>query len=334
MPFTQGIALGQNQDGRLELMATIRADDPDLPDGVWRVREAREDPGWPPQWESLGVALDSGFGGPAPAIARNMDDRLEVVVTSADALLHSWQTEPNGDQWHHDSLGRPPETVPTSASPALTRNQDGRMEVFVLANAGLVPFEQTGQLWNIRQDTAAPGGWSSWLFLGSPATPIRNRPAVAVSRDGRLDVFLEGDPATVQHIRQDPTGQDGWSNWGGVGNSPGRPQGSAGGGTEQGRAPRGVHARHRRRGVACLAGPVGAGRLVTTAVARTGGWTLLQGGCRRACRRTAGGVRRRRTIHRRILPCAQHDLAAGAGPDRRLVRLETIRPSSWLPNGD
>jgi hypothetical protein len=213
MPFTQGIALGQNQDGRLELMATFSADAPDLPGGVWHVREAREDPGWPPQFESLGVALDSGFGGPAPAIARNKDDRLEVVITSADALLHSWQTEPNGDQWHHDSLGRPAETALTPASPALVKNQDGRMEIFVLANSGAVSLQQTGQLWTIWQDPTAPGGWSPWLELGAPGVPLRDRPAVALNRDGRLDVFLHSNPGTVHHIWQDPAGLDGWSQW-------------------------------------------------------------------------------------------------------------------------
>lgn len=213
MPFTQGIALGQNQDGLLELMATVRADSSELPGGVWHVRQAREDPGWPPQWESLGVALDSGFGGPAPAIARNKDERLEVVITSADALLHSSQTEPNGDEWQHHSLGRPAEQVLTPVSPALAKNQDGRIEAFVLASTGVLPFQETGQLWNIRQDPAAPGGWSSWLELGDPGFRIRHRPAVALNRDGRLDVFLQGDPGTVHHIRQDPTGLDGWSNW-------------------------------------------------------------------------------------------------------------------------
>jgi hypothetical protein len=220
MPFTQGIALGQNQDGLLELMATVRADSPDLPGGVWHVREARNDPGWPPQWESLGVALDSGFGGPAPAITRNKDERLEVVITSADALLHSWQTEPNGNEWHHDSLDRPAGQVMTRVSSGLAQNKDGHVEAFVLGHSDVEPpHVNEGQLWTIRQDPTAPGGWSPWLELGTPGVRIRHRPAVAPDRDGRLEVFVQGDSlesghlGTVYHIRQDPTGPDGWSNW-------------------------------------------------------------------------------------------------------------------------
>lgn len=219
MPFTQGIALGQNQDSRLELMATVRADAPDLPGEVWHVREAREDPGWPPQWESLGMAVDSGVDGLAPAIARNKDERLEVVITSAAALLHGSQTEPNGDEWHHSALGRPAETVLTPVTPALARNQEGRLEAFVLASSavspeGTVSLAETGQLWTIRQDPAAPGGWLPWLELGAPAAVrLRDRPAVALNRDGRLDVFLHSDRGTVHHIWQDPAGLDGWSQW-------------------------------------------------------------------------------------------------------------------------
>jgi hypothetical protein len=36
---------------------------------------------------------------------------------------------------------------------------------------------------------------------------------VAPNRDGRLEVFVQGDPGTVYGTRQDPTAPDGWSSW-------------------------------------------------------------------------------------------------------------------------
>jgi hypothetical protein len=212
MPFTQGIALGQNQDGRLELVTTVDTGSADLhgSGSVWHVREAREDPGWPPQWGSLDVPLESGFGGPAPAITRNKHGRLEIAVTTADALLHIWQTKPNGDEWHHDLLALPRDQAMTRVSPALAENKDGRIEAFVLANDDRAPHKEDGLLWNIRQDPTAPGGWSPWSDLATPGHLIRHRLAVAPNVDGRLDVFVQSDSSTKYHIRQDPTAPDGW----------------------------------------------------------------------------------------------------------------------------
>jgi hypothetical protein len=161
--------------------------------------------------------LDVDFGG-GLAIARNKNKRLEVAVTTADALLHGWQTEPNGDEWQHDSLGQP-DQVMTRVSPALAENKDDRIEAFVLASPNFPPPVAEGYLWTIRQDPTAPGGWSPWLPLDSPATSIRHRPTVALNRDGRLEVFVQGDsvesghPGTVWTTRQDPTAPEGWSAW-------------------------------------------------------------------------------------------------------------------------
>jgi hypothetical protein len=207
MPVAEGIALGRNQDGRLELVITVnRTGSRDSDGAVWHLREDHE---WPPQWRSLDIPWGTGFGG--PAIARNKDGHLEVAATTPDALLHGSQTKPNGDEWHHDAVDGPPDQVMAPLSPALAENKDGRIEAFVLAST--VSHSVEGELYNIRQDPTAPGGWSPWLELGGPGRPIRLRPAVAPNHDGRLDVFVQGNPGTVYHTRQDPTAPDGWSNW-------------------------------------------------------------------------------------------------------------------------
>jgi hypothetical protein len=214
MPVAEGIALGRNQNGRLELVITVEDTGSADSDGaVWHLREDHE---WSPQWRSLDMPLEPVLAG-GPAIARNQDGRLEVAATTKDALRHAWQTTPNGDEWRHDSLGRPKDLVMSRVSPAVAENKDGRIEAFVLATS--VPGTVEGGLYNIRQDPAAPAGWSPWLELGSPGTRIRHRPAVAPNKDGRLEVFVQGDspapgdPGTVYRTRQDPTAPDGWSPW-------------------------------------------------------------------------------------------------------------------------
>lgn len=225
MPVVHGIALGRNQDGRLELVITVDDSDPSAaaPHGaVWHLREARDDHQWPPQWQSLDVPWDIEFGG-GLAIAGNQEGRLEIVATTADALLHSWQTAPNGDECRHASLPGPPDQVMARVSPGLAEDSDGRIEAFVLAHTDNVPpHPSEGELWTVRQDPTAPSGWSSWLELGGPSVRIRHRPAVASNRDGHLEVFVQGapipplvevigNPGTVHHIWQDPTAPDGWT---------------------------------------------------------------------------------------------------------------------------
>jgi hypothetical protein len=202
MPNLQGIALGRNTDGRLELVATVNPEDlsPGADGAVWR-RGERTVGGWS-RWARLDMPIITGFGG--PAMAANKDGRLEIAATS-DELIHAWQTAPNGDQWQHQSLDPPPDMRPLQASPALAQNRDGRVDVFMLAGESLF----SGPLWHASQQPQ--GGWSPWAPLeSSKQWSVSERPVVARNRDGRLEVFMGADGA-VWHIWQQPDGH--WSPW-------------------------------------------------------------------------------------------------------------------------
>jgi hypothetical protein len=68
MPVAEGIALGRNQNGRLELVITVEDTGSADSDGaVWHLREDHE---WSPQWRSLDMPLEPVLAG-GPAIARN-----------------------------------------------------------------------------------------------------------------------------------------------------------------------------------------------------------------------------------------------------------------------
>jgi hypothetical protein len=63
--------------------------------------------------------------------------------------------------------------------PAVARNLDGRLEVFVVA--------ATNTLYHKWQSSVGSNTWSAWTSLGGN---IKSIPAVAANSDGRLQVFV------------------------------------------------------------------------------------------------------------------------------------------------
>lgn len=87
------------------------------------------------------------------------------------------------------------------SSPAMARNQDGRLEVFAIGVDNC--------LYHIWQ-TAPNNGWSGWARLGT----LRVKGAINVirSNDGKLVVFIRGEDNAIWHIWQTAP-NSGWSNW-------------------------------------------------------------------------------------------------------------------------
>ncbi|PQQ42115.1 hypothetical protein C6H65_05690, partial [Photorhabdus luminescens] len=78
--------------------------------------------------------------------------------------------------------------VSVTNKPAVSRNLDGRLEVFARGT--------DNALWHIWQ-TAPNSGWSGWQSLGHTIT---SNPAVYANADGRLEVFARGTDNTLWHI--------------------------------------------------------------------------------------------------------------------------------------
>lgn len=150
--------MASNKDGRLALVAT--AGDNGDRDAIWHVRELdstawsllREPPGGPPT---------SAFHGAArPAITANADGRFEVAAIGTDgAVWHARQTVSNGDWSDWKSLETPPGEGAVDAPPALARNKDGRLELFMVDRASAV--------WRRRQEVGGDR-WSAWYSLQKP----------------------------------------------------------------------------------------------------------------------------------------------------------------------
>src|SRR5690242_11758195 len=119
MPHLTGIALAPNKDGRLELLAIsgregsaagegpVAVSPPGLAGAVWHAWQESPNGDWS-GWYSFGQP-GSGISGNAPAVARNSDGRLQVVVIADDGTVwHRAQTAPSGFDWSDwRSLERP-----------------------------------------------------------------------------------------------------------------------------------------------------------------------------------------------------------------------------------
>jgi hypothetical protein len=201
-----GTALATNLDGRLELLATVNRDG--HPDAVWHRYERLE--GYWTDWQSLG-APGGGAQPFAPTVTQNHLGCLEVAVVSDDRTVwHAGQRHP-GRQWTDwQSLETPGEDGDYSAStPALTRNHDGRLELFVGA--------RDGKVWHRWQTKAAGGPWSPWSSLGTPSDIGVRQVAAAQNHDGRLELFVLDWNGTVWHRWQPKAGAGPWSPWSALG---------------------------------------------------------------------------------------------------------------------
>jgi hypothetical protein len=139
-------AVGVNTNGTLEVF--IGAFD----GSVWHRWQWAGGQFWHPDWEPMGTPGPTPqtipIPPPVPAVARNLDGRLEIFATDVGGTLwHNWQLVPEGGWNGWNSLGIAPGTSGMSARTAAGVNGDGRLEVFSIA---------AQNLWHAWQIT--PGG--------------------------------------------------------------------------------------------------------------------------------------------------------------------------------
>jgi hypothetical protein len=192
-----GLALARNQDGNVAVVVTS-ADEEGFPGAVWRTSESPTEQ----RWISLGGPGSGVSSG--PAVARNSDGRLEAFVRGKDlAVWHAWQREPghNWSGWH--SLEAPSGQRVTSI-PVLAQNQDGRLELFTVADDRAV--------WHRWQQGAGRGPWTAWHSLENQAGGFDE---LAVGRyvDGRLILFATQREEGALWQREQTVPNNGWSPW-------------------------------------------------------------------------------------------------------------------------
>lgn len=138
-------------------------------------------------------------------VAANEAGRLELFAVGSDgSLWHIWQTgAANNDGWSAwYSHGAPAGGL--QSTPALARNQEGRLELLVVG--------ADGALWHIWQ-TKINNGWSGWFSHGAPPNAtLKTAPALALNEAGRLELFAVGTDGKLWHVWQLQQ-NGGWGDW-------------------------------------------------------------------------------------------------------------------------
>jgi hypothetical protein len=218
MAEVTGFALVANQDGRLELAATAAGPGASAPSGgVWYAHQTAPNGDWT-GWKSLGVPVAGEVS--APAVAHGANWRLDVVVSGLDGKV--WvraQTDPSGSEWSDwRPLGQPGgQTVIAIGPPVLARNEDGRLEAFVVREDNR---DGSATIWHAWQEP--DGDWSQWISFDQPGSGASSDIAVAPNAARRLELFVtETNQHAIWHRWQDPTAPGGWSPWSSLGRLPG-----------------------------------------------------------------------------------------------------------------
>jgi hypothetical protein len=196
-------------DARLQVfvIGTDHAGD----ESLWHLSQTAPNNGWS-DWFSHGTPSGSNGLRWSPAVALNPDGCLDLFVVGDDleteglgaggALYHQRQTAPNDGWSGWDSYGTGGPNL--FGTPAVARGADGRLQLFALGD--------DGALWHMWQ-TGPSGEWSYWVSHGTPPGLLLNSaPAVATGPDGRLEVFIVSQQATLWH-RWQTTPDNGWSDW-------------------------------------------------------------------------------------------------------------------------
>ncbi|BAJ27621.1 MULTISPECIES: PIG-L family deacetylase [Kitasatospora] len=188
-PLAAGIAVGRDQDGRIEVFGQ-RADTGEI------VSRYQSGGGW--NWISLGSPYpitpntsppqNSSLQLSAPAVAPNGDGRLQIFVRNGGGGISTkWQAAPNGGWSGWADMGG----SNIQGTPAAMTNRDGRIELFAWS-----AWNTSGSEWSAANGHSTVLHW----FQTAPNQPFTSNPyfpqvtpnsdlAVGMDLDGRLELL-------------------------------------------------------------------------------------------------------------------------------------------------
>ncbi|MGA5823753.1 hypothetical protein ACPC54_38570 [Kitasatospora sp. NPDC094028] len=202
---SEGVAVAANQDGRLQVFGlgrdgTVKSLVQTAPGSVYGEN-------WDP-WTTMGAPTGVKLIG-RPAAAMNSSGQLQVFSWGNNHQLWTRvENKENTKKWS------PWKALPTlsggvQGDPAVARNQDGRLQVFVRGTGDNVYYA--------AQNKPSQAQWSSWAALTGEGTAFGgvvslNNLNVAANADGRLEVFAPHSDNSLWHTMQtQPSSFDSWS---------------------------------------------------------------------------------------------------------------------------
>ena len=162
---------------------------------------------WSSSWTSLNGVMRANTD---PIGIANDDGRLQVfVVGTNNQLYYKTQSATGGSTWSSGwtSLGG---TVKSDTSPAVARNNYGRLQVFLVGT--------NNQSYYKTQTSPGSSAWSSsWTSIGESLRDGTD-PVVIGNNDGRLHAFVVGTNNQLYYKTQTTAGSSAWSSsWASIG---------------------------------------------------------------------------------------------------------------------
>ncbi len=190
----RAMALGVNQDGRLELFAVGAGGK------LIHAYQREVNTAWS-GWDDEGEIWDSVSIRDELAVATNSDGQLEVfAINDGGKLVHTTQRREGGwNDWQSEEVwnGRSLNRV------AAANKTNGLIEVFAIT-------KDRELIHTVQRTGAEGGGWNAWQDEGENwGSRGVSQISLATNSDGRIEVFaISGD--LLYHTYQ---GQQGWSGW-------------------------------------------------------------------------------------------------------------------------
>jgi hypothetical protein len=156
-PLGSPLAVGRNQDGRLELFGT------DAAGNLWNTHQ-RTASGDLVRW----TLLEPGPGWQSVTAASNQDGRIELfAIDSSGTLTRRAQTEPNSDTYT-----QPQRFDGHFSAAAAVTDQWGGLHVYATLSSGVIQHRWQDSL---NDDSAETGWFTPWTQLGGAATQLSVR---------------------------------------------------------------------------------------------------------------------------------------------------------------
>ncbi len=157
------------------------------------------------QTPAVGHALPQTGATHSPVVIENANGQEEVFMIGLDKkLYHQWQNS-NGSWSGWFSLGGS-----WPQDPAVDRDNNGVLEVFLVGNTG---SDGTATLFHAWQTSPGSNNWTNWSSM--PGIWPSTTPSITYNAAGQQEIFMRGLNGQLYHSFLSSNGWTGWSSLGG-----------------------------------------------------------------------------------------------------------------------